>query len=82
MDLIPGVSHEDPLDPNGMVRGQEPNDGNTCERGTVMGLQPCAPGDHVVATYKARLDGTGATLARSWMAPSHDPDLDSWWFVL
>ena len=80
-DLAPSVSDGDPIDPEGMVWGQEPGDGGTYQPGTIIGLRTCQPADHVVATYQERIEGTGVIFSDAWMAPSLDNTLESWYFV-
>jgi hypothetical protein len=80
-DLVPMVSGGDPIDPEGMVWGQEPGHEGTYQPGTIIGLRTCQPADHVVATYQARLEETGVTLSGGWMAPSLGNNLESWFFV-
>ena len=79
--LVPEVNDRDPIDPEGMVWSQEPNDGGTYQPQTIVGLRTCQPADHVIATYQERLARTGVALTAAWMAPALNPSLESWYFV-
>jgi hypothetical protein len=79
--LSPEVERGDPMEPDSLVWAQEPNDGATYPKGTVVGLRTCRPAGEVLTTYRGRLNGTGVDLSRGWMAPSHDEQLESWYFV-
>ena len=60
--LVPVVNRGDPIDPSGMVWGQEPGAGQTPESGAAVGLRTCWPADQVVSLYQNRLEGTGVIL--------------------
>ncbi len=79
--LFPSVNPGDSIEPGGRVWGQKPGPGETPPEGSVIGLRTCQPADDVAATYQGRLEGTGVTLSEAWMAPLHDNNFESWYFV-
>ena len=80
-DLFPSVNVGDPLEPTGIVWGQEPNDGAIYEPGAKVRLRTCRSAAEIESAFQSRFVGTGVMLSNAWMTPSHDQSLDSWWFV-